>query len=89
MSISVVVTPSGANVTVVASPGGLGGPASYLHTQGVPAAVWTIPHNLGFYPGVTVIDSAGAQVIGDVSYPTINTAVVTFSAAMSGRAALS
>lgn len=94
MSVSVTVTPS-ATVRVTVSPaaalvGGTGGASAYyLHTQATPAAVWTVPHNLGIYPSVTVIDSAGSQVIADVSYPSLNTVTITFSAALSGRAALS
>jgi hypothetical protein len=65
-----------------------GGSASYVHNQATPAAVWTIPHNLGFFPNVTVVDSSGAQVEGDVVFST-NQVQVTFSAAFSGTAYLS
>lgn len=64
------------------------GDATYLHDQQSPASVWTIDHGLGKEPAVTVIDSAGSQVIGDISFPTLNRVVLTFSAAFAGRARL-
>lgn len=40
----------GAPSTVVA-PSGSGGPVTtYVHTQELPATVWTVHHNLGRYP---------------------------------------
>lgn len=62
--------------------------STFLHQQQVPSAVWTINHNLGKEPSVTVIDSAEQEVQGDVTYPTINQVVITFSAPFGGRARL-
>ncbi len=62
---------------------------SYQHTQGTPASVWTITHGLGYQPAVTVTDSTGDEVEGDLAYPDANTVVITFSAAFSGTAYLS
>lgn len=61
----------------------------YLHPQAEPSAQWIIPHNLGFKPNVTVLDSAGTEVEGSVSYPDDNTVIITFSSAFSGQATLS
>lgn len=61
----------------------------YRHNQGSPAAVWNINHNLGFYPAVSVQDSAGSVVYGDVQYIDTNNVTVTFEAAMGGYANLS
>jgi hypothetical protein len=60
-----------------------------VFTQQTPASIWTIEHNLGRYPTVLVIDSGGSQVIGDYSYPDLNTVVLTFSAPFAGQAYLS
>jgi hypothetical protein len=38
------------------------------------------------YPNITVIDSAGRVVEGEIAYPDANTVVLTFSAAFSGEA---
>ena len=62
---------------------------SYIHTQGVTSAAWTINHNLHFYPNVTVQDSAGNIVEGEIAYNTLDSLVVTFSTAFSGEAYLS
>lgn len=68
-------------------PGPAGG--TYHHIQSSPSAVWTINHNLGFYPNVTIVDSAGSVVEGDVTYPNTNTMVLTFTGGFSGDAYLS
>jgi hypothetical protein len=62
---------------------------SYTHTQGVASATWTINHNLHFYPNVTVQDSAGNIVEGEILYTNSDSLTVTFSTAFSGEAYLS
>lgn len=70
-------------------PGTGGGGGSYTHAQAVPDTVWTVAHGLGFYPNVTVVDSSGRQVDGDVEYLDGDTVRLTFTAAFSGVAYLS
>jgi hypothetical protein len=53
---------------------------TYIFTQSVPATTWTIDHNLGRFPSVTIVDSAGTQVFGDVQYTSNTQVVLTFSA---------
>lgn len=65
------------------------GSGSYVHTQNTPATVWTITHNLDFQPNVTVVDSAGSEVEGEIDYVDGSTVQVTFSAAFGGTAYLS
>lgn len=64
------------------------GDATYLHVQLVPESVWVIDHSLAKEPSVTVIDSAGSQVEGEVTFPTLSRVVLTFSSAFAGRARL-
>jgi hypothetical protein len=66
----------------------VGGGGSYTHVQSTPSVTWVIDHGLGFNPNVTVIDSSGRQVEGDVAY-SLDQVIVTFSAAFSGKAYLS
>ena len=74
----------------VRGPQGLASNASHVHTQAVADTLWTITHNLGFFPNVTVIeDSTGDVVIGAVAYVSNNEITITFSAALSGTAYLS
>lgn len=65
------------------------GPVSYTHTQYSSSAVWSITHNLGYNPNVTVSDSAGTIIEGAIAYPTSNTIVLSFSSAFAGTAYLS
>lgn len=66
--------------------GGVGTGATYTHTQLGNSAVWTINHNLGLKPAVvSVQDSAGTEIIGDVTYPDLNTTVITFSTPEAGK----
>jgi hypothetical protein len=60
----------------------------YVHTQGSAATTWTITHTLGGRPSVTVVDSTGTTVVGDVQYNSDTQVTVTFSAAFSGSAYL-
>jgi len=66
---------------------GLSG-ANYVHNQAVPAADWIINHGLGRYPSVTVVDSAGTTVIGNVEYVSPNDVAIHFTAAFGGSAYL-
>lgn len=61
---------------------------TYRHVQGVAATVWTITHNLACRPSVTVVDSVGALVIGQVEYLDEHNVRLTFSAAFGGEAYL-
>jgi len=61
----------------------------FIYTQNTPSATWTISHNLTFHPNVTVVDSSGSIVEGEISYPNPATVLLTFAAAFSGNAYLS
>lgn len=61
---------------------------TYMHDQGVPSVTWTIQHNLDKRPSVTVVDTGGTVVIGEVEYLDSNNVVVTFNASFSGEAYL-
>lgn len=69
--------------------GNAGLSTSYTYTQGPASLTWTIPHNLGFKPNVTVEDSGGGIIEGDVVYTDNNNLTITFTAASSGKAYLS
>ena len=60
--------------------------ARHVHYQGTASLVWTITHNLGWKPSIAVVDMSQNVVVGDVSYPSTNVAVVTFSGEFSGYA---
>jgi hypothetical protein len=62
---------------------------SYEHDQGAASNSWIVTHNLGFKPNVTVIDSAGNIVEGEITYTNSNSLTVSFASAFSGKAYLS
>ncbi len=62
--------------------------STFTWNQSSAQSVWTITHNLGRYPSVTVIDSSGAEVEGDVVYVDGNLLTATFTAPFSGEAYL-
>lgn len=64
------------------------GGSTYTHEQSVASNEWVINHNLGRHPSVTIVDSAGTQVFGDVEYNSENQITIRFSASFSGRAFL-
>jgi hypothetical protein len=72
---------------------GSGGPDGYTGSetfnQGVPSTIWRITHSLPFKPNVTVVDSAGHLVEGDVRYLSISDIEVEFASGFSGTAYLS
>jgi hypothetical protein len=66
----------------------LGKSKTYIHDQGNPSDVWTIEHNLGKFPSVSVVDSANSIVTGEVQYITKHKIKVTFTSGFSGKAYL-
>lgn len=61
---------------------------NHIHYQDVAAEKWVITHNLGKMPSVTVVTSAGEQVVGDVQYNSNNKLTVSFTSAFAGVAYL-
>lgn len=69
--------------------GATGDPApTYVHSQGTPAAVWTVAHNQGRHPSVTVVDSAGTEVLARVIYLDANTVEIHVNPPFGGFAYL-
>ena len=60
----------------------------YTHKQDSASATWVIVHNLGKYPSVAVVDSAGTAVVGEITYNNTNQVTVKFTSAFSGKAYL-
>lgn len=65
-----------------------GGDKSYIHNQIPSQDKWIIRHNLSKYPSITIVDSGGNQVMGDIKYIDLNTIEVSFSGAFAGIAYL-
>lgn len=71
-----------------ADPQGGGGDKTFVFRQQSASAQWSITHDLDKYPSVTVVDSAGTVVTGDVTYEDNSNLTVAFSAPFSGTAYL-
>ena len=59
---------------------------NYVHNQVTVSSTWVVAHNLNKFPSVTVVDSAGTTVVGEITHNSINQATITFSAPFSGKA---
>lgn len=66
--------------------GPVGGENFIYDRNGVPAATWTIQHNLHREVRVAVIGDDNRRVITDEEHPDLDTIVLTFAAPFSGRA---
>lgn len=62
---------------------------SYTHGQTSTSATWTVDHNLGFNPNVTVKDNYGNIIEGYITYTSNSSLTIEFSLAVSGYAYLS
>jgi len=60
--------------------------STFVFSQSVPSATWTVIHDLNKFPSVTVVNSHKEEVIGDLKYDTTNQLTLTFSAPFSGQA---
>jgi hypothetical protein len=45
----------------------------------------TIAHNLGKFPSVTTVDSAGSHIVGDIQHIDNNNFIITFKASFQGK----
>jgi hypothetical protein len=60
----------------------------FIYTQATSSATWVITHPLGGHPSVTVVDSAGTAVVGEVKYDSTTQVTVSFTVPFSGLAYL-
>ena len=61
---------------------------TFTFNQIVASTTWIINHNLGKFPSITVIDTAGTVVTGEYTYTDNNNVTLTFSAGFAGKAYL-
>ncbi len=72
--------------TGIISGDGGDGDKTFVFTQAVPSDKWIVNHGLNKYPSVTIVDTAGTVVIGNVDYVDINNVIISFSSAFAGKA---
>ena len=59
---------------------------TFVFNQITPSDNWLITHGLNKFPSVSVVDSGGTAVIGNVDYIDENTVRVSFNGSFSGKA---
>ena len=69
-------------------PGNLpqGNDKTFIFTQGVASNFWEVPHYLGKMVSVTVVDTGGTTVEGDVAHIDSNRITIEFNAPFTGQA---
>lgn len=75
------LTFNGEDITAVGS-------QTFIYEQSIASTTWNITHNLNQFPSVTIVDSGGTVVIGDVQYVNSNSVTLSFVAPFGGRAYL-
>lgn len=60
----------------------------YVHSQNSASSMWTIQHNLRKTPSVTIIDSGGNIVQGNVQHVSENLTLINFTSSFGGKAYL-
>lgn len=69
-------------------PAGRDGAAAgaYVHVQSSPSATWTMNHNLGYNPSVTLLSVGGVEFEGTVTHTSVNQTVAVFNIPVAGSA---
>lgn len=77
-AVQTTVTPQPISTTIsaVGAPGASG--LSHVHTQSTPALTWTINHNLGFKPAVSLLTVGGIEMFAEVVHVSSNQVTVLF-----------
>lgn len=61
---------------------------TFVFNQSTASSVWDITHNMGKFPSVSIVDTAGDEVEGTVNHISNTRLTITFTAAFSGKAYL-
>ena len=64
------------------------GDKHFTFIQNIATDIWVIIHNLNKFPSVQVQDSAGTDIVGEITYESLDKITIHFSSAFSGRAYL-
>lgn len=67
-------------------PPGVSSNASFQHTQAAASDTWTVNHNLGFRPAVSILSVGGREMWAEVIHTSVNQFIAYFDAPTSGIA---
>lgn len=79
-----VVETSG-SIVIQGTPGPAGGVSAEKFEFTTPAMTWTANHSFNYKPTVTVTNLAGQVIEADISYPSSNLVMISFSKLMAGE----
>ena len=79
---------SDADLVEKTSGGSGSGDKTFIFYQTLNTTKWEITHNLGKNPSVTVIDTGGTEIVGEIKYINSSKVEITFSIAVNGTAYL-
>lgn len=68
--------------------GGGGGGVRMTYVPPTASITWLIPHSLGFNPQVTILDTPGNVVYGNITHLDLNTLSISFTVPFYGKAEL-
>jgi len=60
--------------------------STYFHTQSSPSTTWSVFHNLGRMPSVSIRDYFDVEIEGQVSHVSLDQLVIEFNKAITGTA---
>lgn len=87
---SVIIHETPLIVNVMGNPGPQGSPGTggiyYRHNQTVASDTWTINHNLGTEPNMSIFSVGGREMIGEVLHSSTNTTLIYFDSPIAGYA---
>lgn len=76
--------------TTIQGPPGPQGPSGssvgFTYNQITPSNSWTVNHNLGFYPSVTILSPGGIELITNITHTSINQFIASFNNECAGKA---
>lgn len=80
-----IILSSGLGIQGPPGPAGAAG-SSYEHTQSSAALSWSVAHNLGFKPTVSVRTTGGVEVEAEIVHLSNNVTEIFFVSALAGTA---
>jgi hypothetical protein len=66
----------------------IGNDQHFVFNQAIPESTWDITHDMNKHPSVTVVDSGGTEILGDITYLDSNHLLISFTSLCSGKAYL-
>ena len=52
---------------------------NFVHNQIGLSATWSVTHNLNKFPSVTIVDTGGTVITGEITYTNLNEATISFT----------